>query len=330
MRHLPRVAKYGRNLLGARSAVLAILEQFNEYGIHATWAVVGFLFADSGRTLREYAPQLRPQYSNAILSPYLDLPPDDARETAESIFFAPSLIRRIASVANQEIGTHTFSHYYCLEAGQHADAFRADLTAARDAAHRFGIDLKSLVFPKNQYRADFLEVCAEAGIIAYRGNQRSWLHSATSDQEQGLARRVGRLLDAYVPLSRGNCHSLPAPASALPLDIPASRFLRPFSPALRSLEELRLARIKREMSFAARERLLYHLWWHPHNFGVDQDTNVGFLRRILDHFQALNIKYGMESVNMRETAERLLRPDIATPAYHKAESFELGVRDAKT
>src|SRR5690348_10050900 len=121
------MSKYMPNLIGARTAVRSLLGAFKEYDIHATWAVVGFLFADSGAKLRQYVPALLPQYLDPKLSPYLDLPAEDACESSESVFFAPSLIKQIAGAPNQEVGTHTLSHYYCLEPGQGPDTFRADL-----------------------------------------------------------------------------------------------------------------------------------------------------------------------------------------------------------
>ena len=90
VRHLPSVNRYTRNLVGARIAVPAILNLFSEYGIHATWAVVGFLFFDHTRALIEHAPALRPGYYDTKLSPYDDLPPDDERADSDSIFSTPA------------------------------------------------------------------------------------------------------------------------------------------------------------------------------------------------------------------------------------------------
>ena len=47
-----------------------------------------------------------------------------------------------------------------------------------------------MVFPKNQCRDDFLRICAEAGILAYRGNPPSWLYRAAADDEQGYVKRL--------------------------------------------------------------------------------------------------------------------------------------------
>jgi Polysaccharide deacetylase len=306
LRHLPSVKKYFRNLEGARAAIPAILEIFNEYDIHATWAIVGFLFFDQTRTLLDHAPKLRPCYHNRNLYPYDDLPEAEARDGADSIFFAPSLIRRISDTRNQEIATHSFSHYYCLERGQDIQTFREDLRSARITAEAFGVEVRSLVFPKNQCRTDYLSVLSEVGIGAYRGNRSSWLYRAAADGEQGMLKRLARLLDSYIPLSGPNCSPMPSSTGGLPINIVGSRFLRPYSPRLRMLEPLRIRRIKRDLTLAARAGQLYHLWWHPHNFGVNLASNLCVLRQILDHFRLLRDLYGMESLNMNEVATRAL------------------------
>jgi hypothetical protein len=306
VRHLPSVKQYIRNLVGARLAIPAVLDLFGEYGIHATWAVVGFLFFDHTRALLDSAPSLRPRYINKRLSPYYDLPAADAQADQNSIFFAPGLIRQISQFDHQEIATHTFSHYYCLERGQNIEMFEQDVQAACATAERFGVRIRSLVFPKNQCRAEYLTVCRKLGISAYRGNPPSWLYRAAADDAQGYVRRLGRLLDAYISISGPNCNPLPAASIGLPINITASRFLRPYSPSLRMLEPLRLSRINRDLTLAAQTGRAYHLWWHPHNFGAYLSCNLKFLRRILDHFRLLRDLYGMESLNMGEAAARAL------------------------
>ena len=303
VRHLPSVRQYFPNLIGARTAIPALLDLFSEYEIHATWATVGFLFCDRTRTLLKFAPsRQQPEYENRILSPYYDLPPEGAMETPDSVFFAPSLIRLIANTPHQEVATHSFSHYYCLEKGQDIETFRQDLLAARAAAYALGLELRSMVFPKNQCKDEFLKVCAEAGILAYRGNPPSWLYRAAADDEQGYVKRLGRLFDTYLPLGSRNCYPVPVRSGHLPINLRGSRFLRPYSPMFRMFEPLRLHRIKCDLTEAARKGLFYHLWWHPHNFGVNTAANLAFLRKILEHYRSLNDLYGMESLNMAEMA----------------------------
>src|ERR1051326_2808468 len=117
---------YRRNLLGARKAIPALLELFAQYDIHATWATVGFLFCHGRDELLSAIPDRLPQYDDPMLSPYGSLSDLGMDEEEDPFHFAPSLIKMIAASPNQEIATHTFSHYCCLEEKQSVEAFRAD------------------------------------------------------------------------------------------------------------------------------------------------------------------------------------------------------------
>ena len=218
--------QYGRNILGARDAIPQMLEAFERYGIHCTWAIVGFLFFDDKEELLQHLPQERPRYANPALSPYPLIARIGASERQDPYHFGLSLVRRIKEYPHQEIGTHTFSHYYCLEDGQTRETFRADLEAARRSAARLGITLRSLVFPRNQFSADYLGICREAGIEAVRGNQQFWLFRSNGEADETLIKKLGRRLDHYLPLSGYNGVT-PEPDGLGIVNIRSSRFLLP-------------------------------------------------------------------------------------------------------
>ena len=181
-------------------------------------------------------------------------------------------------------------------------AFRADLAAAQTAAQRMGIQPSSIVFPRNQLSAAHLDVCREFGLRAFRGNERVWFHQPRPDPRQSLLVRGFRLGDAYLPLAGAHDHE-PAVVHGM-VEVSASRFLR----AMSIVDPLRLPRLRRitlAMEAAARRRTLFHLWWHPHNFGVNLSDNLSFLREVLDHFRALQEQYGMRSMNMAEVADEV-------------------------
>ena len=46
---------------------------------------------------------------------------------------------------------------------------------------------------------------------------------------------------------------------------------------LKGFEAIRLRRICASMDAAARNDKTFHLWWHPHNFGVHLDENMSVL-----------------------------------------------------
>lgn len=297
--------RYRQNLLGVRSAVPAMLKLFGQYGIHATWAAVGFIFFEKKDDLLAALPARKPLYRNRRYSPYEALEGLGANESEDPLHFGASLVRQVSAAPNQELGSHTFSHYYCLEDGQDLATFRADLEAAQKAAARYGVRLRSLVFPRNQFTAEYVAVCAEMGFEAYRGTESSWLYRSRSKGEESLPRRALRLADAYAGITPHHCRSLEEIGSARPFNIPASRFLRPYSPAMAMLEPLRLRRILSGLDYAAEQGLVYHLWWHPHNFGVHTAENLAFLERILQRFAELREARGMESLNLGEISRRL-------------------------
>src|SRR5688572_25767733 len=119
---------YRKNLVGEHEAIPRMLELFEEFGIAATWATVGLLFADSKATFDEFRPAVLPRYNNVELSPYAEV--FENSSAGNSIHHAPHLIDIIKKTPGQEIGTHTFSHYYCLEDGQTAESFDADIKSA--------------------------------------------------------------------------------------------------------------------------------------------------------------------------------------------------------
>ncbi|MFK5948089.1 MAG: polysaccharide deacetylase family protein [Methylococcales bacterium] len=297
------IDQYRENLNGVENAVNKMLDVFDQYNVHATWATVGFLFANDIKDLKDHMPENQPLYKNQNLDPYLYTRNNEI--TVKRYHFAPALINKINSYQGQEIGSHTFSHYYCLESGQTKEQFREDILAAVAIATSKNIKLKSLVFPRNQWNNDYLSVLHECGISCYRGNERSWLYKACNTENSKLFKRALRLIDAYINISGDNCYSLGELSTTKPYDIPSSRFLRPFTKKLSAFDGLRKNRIKQAINYAARNGKLYHLWWHPHNFGINTDENLTILKDILFYYEKMNKQYGMHSLNMGEISEEL-------------------------
>lgn len=303
--HAAADGPYRRNLVGEWAAIPRMLRCFEEFEVAATWATVGFLFARSRRELESLIPAQRPQYADPRLSPYDE--PLGESEADDPLHYAPSLIAAIRATPRQEIGTHTFSHYYCLEAGQDRETFRADLESAIRAAGLVGVELRSIVFPRNQHNPAYDDMLRGAGILSFRGNPRAWMYRGVSQAESRVAMRAARMIDLYVPLAGSHLVRW----SDVPRDdglcnVPASFFLRPYSPRLRALDGVRVRRIARAIEAAARERRIVHLWWHPHNFGAHTDENMAVLRAVVEHFAMCRERYGMRSLTMVEVARTAL------------------------
>lgn len=297
--------QYRENLLGVRIVIPKMLEIFAGYGIHATWAAVGFLFFQLRNDLLQGCPVIRPGYRDPKLNPYAELCLLGDNENNDPYHFGHSLCKLIASYPSQQIGSHTFSHYYCLADGQDIDTFEADLRAAIEIAKQHGLRIKSLVFPRNQVNKNYLPVFKKLGIQCYRGVQHSWMYQCGSMKKDQFAARAFRLIDAYLNLTGHNCYDIQSLNNQFPINLPASRYLRPYSPARNCLEPLRLGRILTDLTYAAQNRLIYHLWWHPHDFGRHIEENLSFLTKILDHYVTLRDNYGMSSLSMEELANHL-------------------------
>jgi peptidoglycan/xylan/chitin deacetylase (PgdA/CDA1 family) len=293
-------------LLQVRPTVSRILDLFTEYEIHSTWAAVGFLFYATHEELMNNLPAIQPEYSNPGFSPYPKLNVIGPNEIQDPCHYGASLIEAIHRTPNQEIATHTFSHYYCLEAGQSKAAFQSDLKAAVRAAASWGEEVRSLVFPRNQVNSSYLECLAQCGIQSYRGAGSHWIYRERPRSEESKFRRAVRLLDAYLNLSGHHTYRLERIYQNPPFDFPASRLLRGYTPALRPLEPLRLRRICSGLDYAARKRETYHLWFHPEELAVHREKNLTALRTVVERFARLRDRGTMESLSMSELSARVL------------------------
>ena len=294
---------YTQYFLNTRSIIPDLLKMFARHEVHVTWATVGMLFHESRQELLSNIPSAKPTYEANNLSAYVYIEEVGigAEEHEDPFHFAPSLIRQILSTPFQELGTHTFAHYYCNEKGQNVDQFREDIRAAQRAAAKYGRILRSLVFPRNQFNDEYLKACYEEGITSVRSNPRDWFWTI-EDRNEGFIKRLNRGLDAYFPLGKRNTFSIDSldVREGFPVCIPASRLLRPYRPKEMMLNHIKIERIKTEMTRAARHGHVYHLWWHPHNFGNYPRQNLQGLDEILHHYTRCQKQYGMTSLNMGE------------------------------
>jgi peptidoglycan/xylan/chitin deacetylase (PgdA/CDA1 family) len=299
--------KYQSYFMNTRAVIPRLLSAFEESGVHVTWATVGMLFHDSRHELLANAPVRRPGYKTASLSAYqyIESTGIGENELSDPFHYAPSLINKIIAVPGQELATHTFAHYYCNEEGQTIDQFRDDIRAAQRAAAKYGRNLQSLVFPRNQFNEQYLRACYQEGIRIVRSNPLDWFWNIGSTQNESTWKRLNRGLDAYLPIGKQNTYSISSliQAEGLPVSLPASRLLRPYNPKEFLLNDLKIERIKNEMSRAAQNGEIYHLWWHPHNFGNFPDESMDGLLNILDQYKTCARLYNMNSLNMGEIAD---------------------------
>lgn len=294
------VDSYKENILGARTVIPQLLELFSKYEVACTWATVGFLFFDNKTELIGNFPQNLPQYTQPKYNVYEYAQNLDDSSLNSQLHFALPIIKKIQGYPKQEIATHTSSHFYCLEDGPSLQSFEDDILLAKKTAERNGITLESIVFPRNQFSQQHIDICCKHGIRHYRGNPDHSIYKPRKKNDQGLLLRIFRVLDSYINISGHKCAAAVPVNEQKGIDVTGSDFFRPYSRKLSILEPFKVRRIKKSMLFAAKNNLMYHLWWHPHNFGVNQTQNLYNLEEILRYYQQLRKQYAFESITMSQ------------------------------
>jgi peptidoglycan/xylan/chitin deacetylase (PgdA/CDA1 family) len=291
------ISTYGRNVRGEWQAIPQMLSLFRRYGIKVSWATVGMVLCRDYAQWREIRPSIMPGFRRNELSTYSM---DESARKYPELFFARPLVEQILDTPGQELATHTYSHYYCNEEGATPEQFAADLACGRMIADEFGVRCRSLVFPRNQIVESFLKVLPQAGIEVYRGNPAHWLYKNGDAVVGGLAGRAVRFADSCLPLSGTRVERMGGNGTLV--NVPASLFLYPWTERHKVLAPLRISRIKQCMTAAAVNDGICHIWWHPHNFGINTERNLALLELLLQHYSELADKYGMQSSCMGDFA----------------------------
>ncbi|MGD9212850.1 MAG: polysaccharide deacetylase family protein [Desulfobacteraceae bacterium] len=310
--------KYKQYFENTRKIIPKLLDLFKKSDIHVTWATVGLLMHENKHTAETNFPKIKPGYMKRDLSAYEYIKEYGigVNEKEDPFHFADSIIRRILSYESQELGSHTFSHYYCYEDGQNKKEFREDLSSAQKAASAYNTRLISLVFPRNQFNKEYLRICHEKGIGIVRTNPANWWWNVNKSLSNSMHKRLVRGLDAYFNIG-GKTTSYSKDSikkiEAVYL-LPASRFLRPYRIQEMFLNKNKINRVMYEMKVAAERKEIYHLWWHPHNFGFYPEQNLNGLEEIINCFDMLRSKYKMISLNMGEIYNFLEYGCISRPS----------------
>lgn len=301
---------YGNNLKSVNTVIDRLLILCDKYDVKLTFATVGMLFAKTKEELLKFNPSLIPSYENNILDTYKLIDEIGNSESEDDLHYAQSTIKKIEKTAH-EIGTHTYSHYNCLVKGQTIEQFEEDIIAAKKIGKHLDIDVESIVFPKNQVNGPYLDICYKHGITSYRGTENSDIYNTKDKKFKKYfvpLIRLSRLIDSYINITGHNTYDV-LKINKLKnkiINLPSSRFLRPYFSKLSFLENLKVRRVKKSMRHAAKRDELYHLWWHPHNFGSNIDENFENLENIFKEYKALNIKYKFQSVTMTELTNNIL------------------------
>ena len=297
-------ASYAENeqrIKRVHTVVPRLLALFESYGIHATWATVGALMTEDAEVFLNGLPApLAPQTKRTLFRLGL-LSDQPTRQCPKDIIFAPELVQMVADAPNQEIGTHTYSHYYCDIPSSSPQEFRGELRSAAKAAERYGRTIRSIVFPRNQVGRAYVSAAIEEGIPVYRGMEKSKFNQLKSKYPRLW--RVLWYLDNYLPLHPRYSYTMREIPDGDGFNVRNSRFFKPYKAKYAFLEGLKVRRYCGEIRRAAKRGEVYHIYLHPHNFTENTEINFGQFERLLKCFQSMQERYGMRSMTMQEAAD---------------------------
>lgn len=256
-----------------RAIIAKLLDLFDRLGAPVTWAVTGHLFLEECDGV--HADVVHPTHQDTDVDWYADDPGTSREEAPDR--YGPDIVEAILDAdVRHEIGTHTFSHIRCDHDSISPAVLRSELRKCREVATAMGCDLSSLIFPANQ--VNYLDAVAEEGIEVYRGKV-----PRVSIGSRFIDWRTRRFL--YFLL--GRTPPLIEPEETVPglWNLPASQYLaypHPTSPVHRFVNRYPLyscvRQAKQAIAAAKREKKIYHLWGHPHEF---TDRRIRDLERIL-------------------------------------------------
>jgi len=262
-----------KRIENARSGWHHLLQVFSRFKIPATWAIVDHLFLN---------------YCDGAHSGHPSLPDWFRRDpggtlSEDQTWYGPDLIEAVrTSDVDHEIGSHTFSHVEFGRGDVTEEIAAAELQRSVELAAAEGLELDSLVFPRNN--VGHLDLLPEYGFTCYRGVEpKRWF--------DGRFRRPGKLL-AY------NFGRSPPPLVTPDVDqrglvdIPASLYLFSLEGVAGAASRVMFGdpvvrQARMGVDEAARSDGVFHLWLHPNNIldraDVERlDAVFGYVRQRAD------------------------------------------------
>jgi hypothetical protein len=273
-----------------------LLDLLTEFEIPATWCVLGHLFLGSCSAVDGVKhPEIVPPGGVSADRWFAHDPCTD--EERDPLYYGLSLIEKIrACPVPQEVGGHSFSHALFGDGLTTRQTAASELAESRRLAEELGLELRSFAFPQNN--VGHLDVLPEFGYTSYRGREPVWYERPRA----GAVRRIGHLWDVLAartpPVSR--------PIEVLPglWNLPGSMMYFPMHGRRRNIPlSRRVRRAVKGLDRAAREKRIFHLWFHPTNLADQTDLMFAGLRSIFGHAARLRRDGSLTFASMGELSE---------------------------
>jgi peptidoglycan/xylan/chitin deacetylase (PgdA/CDA1 family) len=288
----------GHRFDAERPVIDAILDLFTRYRIAATWAIVGHLFLDAcGDDGGDPHPDLVPPAYDWLDEGWLAVDPRSTIEAAPHWYGRDIVDALLACPVPQEVGSHSFSHVIVDDPACTPEVFGSELAAAGRVAADRGVELRSFVYPRNSIGQ--IERLAEHGYRSYRGGRPA----APFAGRRGWQRRALSLVDKLRPLP--GSATLPARHGSGVWNVPQTYLFAPATTGRRLPPALWARRPRARLRQAARDRSLFHLWFHPYNVTADPERALAALEVVCREAARLRDAGRLDVLTMGALADRL-------------------------
>ena len=259
-----------------RVVIDRLLAMLNETRVAAAWLTVGHLFLGRCERVagRKHPEIVRPTHAWSQ-GDWFEHDPDGSEADAPT-FLGRSMVEKIlASPMPQEVGCHGFSHVIFGDVGCSEATAESELEACVDAARSLGVTPLSFAFPRN--RVGHAHLLKRHGFLCYRGLDPSWYAGLPVTLRRAL--HIGEFLVRAEPPT-----VLPERLSDGLWKIPGSMIYLPIHGVRKYVPVAsRVARSKKGIDAAIRERRIFHLWTHPTNLVDEMDAMLDGLREVLHY-----------------------------------------------
>lgn len=260
-----------KSLIPAHLQERATIDKFlllcEKYRISCTWAVVGNLFLKDKKEAADRSIKVlgRGKYVYAHMSGH-----DETLNN--NLWFGEDIIQKILGCkVAQEIGCHTFFH--SLDSETNPVDFAEELRqSSRIAKEKFGVELKSFVYPKNKIWGGS-ECLKRSGRVIYRGSDKK-----RNIPIPGMG-QLFKIVDEYFGLPALEVYPYKDEHGLM---VVSGSYFYPtilkgrFCPPMKS----RVRKCLGGINNAIRHGGIFHLWFHFHNISLNPEYWLDGLEKI--------------------------------------------------
>jgi peptidoglycan/xylan/chitin deacetylase (PgdA/CDA1 family) len=212
----------------------------------------------------------------------------------DPLWQGPDIVKMIKTTPNQEIACHSFTHQIFSEAICDKKTAEKEIKNCLKVAETVGIKFKSFVFPKNI--PGHFNILKKYGFSNFRGAEPYWFAKIP------YLRKPLQVLDFILALPPPVSKPIKTPYGLT--NIPGSMYYVSCRGSRRFIPiKIRVLKAKKGLTRAAKEKKIFHLWFHPIDFAKNTKKMFAGFEEILKYAVKLRNENKIEIKSMKQIAE---------------------------